>query len=570
MSLSVPHNTAPDPRVHPLSMRSACVWALAFIVPAYFLMLFGHDLWRPAETREAGIARVMIESGNWVATYLNDTIFLEKPPLYTWTLAAALKMFGYHDWAIRLPVFCFALGTLLLTFSLAGRRAGPVGALAAALALATMWLFLEVNHGAMVDNGLVFFMTLAMLAFERMSAGARRHAAWAGLFYTALSLTFLTKGGIGVALVGIAVITFTVWTRLRPTLRAWHPILGLLIMMVLIGGWLLALWQRGGAYYFEIFFIRHHLIRFLGLTPYNPDGYPAAPWYYYLSYLVTGPAPWTLLIPPGIWLAVRQAREDPAEARRYWRLMTCWVGSMFLLLSIARSKDNQYLLPIFPPLAIFIGTWIAHLTADPLPGGRMPRWAMALTGLTVALLSVVVWVVPLLAAVLRDQPWTPTNWISAAALALLGGWTLLALVQGEWALVWPRMAALALAAILAFAWYIKPLMNATKSSKPFCAILNKTISPGAAFYGYGLNENTVGALTFYGPRPTRLTALRNTFDWGTAPDPVYLLIVPRDGSWALCDLVMRSGHWRILYETRDGRRAFRLLGNRACQSSMSP
>lgn len=565
MSLNVPHTAAPDPRARPLSMRRAFFLALAFIVPAYFLMLFGHDLWRPAETREAGIARVMIESGDWTATHLNDTVFLEKPPLYTWTLAASLKVFGYHTWAIRLPVFCFALGTLLLTFSLAGRWAGPVGALAAALGLATMWLFLEVNHGAMIDNGLVFFMTLAMLAFERMSTSARRPAAWAYLFYTALSLTFLTKGAIGVALVGIAVIAFIIWTRPRLTLRAWHPIPGLLIMAVLVGGWLLALWQRGGAEYFEIFFIRHHLVRFLGLTPYHPEGYPIAPWYYYLSYLVTGPVPWTLLILPGIWLAIRQVRQDPVEARRYWCLMTCWMGGMLLLLSIARSKDNQYLLPIFPPLAILVGTWIAHLTAGPLPGGRAPRWAMALTGLTVALPAAVVWVLPLLAAVLRHQPWTPAGWIFAAALALLGGWTLLALVRGEWALVWPRMAALALAAILAFVCYIKPLMNAAKSSRPFCAMLYKIISPGAAFYGYGLNENTVGALTFYGPRPTRLTALRDTLDWGTAPDPVYLLMVPRDGSWALCDLVMRSGHWRILYEMHDGRRVFRLLGNQACR-----
>ncbi len=560
MSLSVPSTTAPNP----LSMRRACILTLAFIVPVYILMLFGHDLWRPAETREAGIARVMIESGDWTATHLNDTIFLEKPPLYTWALAVALKLFGYHAWALRLPVFFFALGTLMLTFGLAGRRAGPIGAMAAAFGLATMWLFMEVNHGAMIDNGLVFFMTLAMFAFERMSAGAQRHAAWAGLFYTALGLTFLTKGMIGVALVGIAVAAFTVWSRPRPTLREWHPILGLLVMTALVGGWLLALWQRGGSYYFEIFFIRHHLVRFLGLTPYNPAGYPTASWHYYLSYLVTGPAPWTLLILPGIWLAARQSRRDSGEPWRYWRLMTCWVGGMFFLLCLASSKDNQYLLPIFPPLAIVIGTWIAHLSAGPSSGDRPPRWAMVLTGLTVGVLASVIWLLPLIPAVVRHQFWLPVDWIFAAFLALLGGWTLLALVRREWVVVWSRLAVLTLAAILAFACYIKPLMNAKKSSKPFCTLLNNIIEPRAAFYGYGLSENTVGALTFYGPRPTRLMALHNTISWGKASEPVYLLMVPRDASWALCDLVVRTGDWRILYETRDGRRAFRLLGNRAC------
>ena len=79
MSLNEPPITVPAPQTPPLSMRRACMWALVFIVPAYLLMLFGHDLWRPAETREAGIARVTIESGNWTATDLNDDLFLYGP-----------------------------------------------------------------------------------------------------------------------------------------------------------------------------------------------------------------------------------------------------------------------------------------------------------------------------------------------------------------------------------------------------------------------------------------------------------------------------------------------------------
>jgi 4-amino-4-deoxy-L-arabinose transferase-like glycosyltransferase len=52
----------------------------------------------------------MIESGNWVATFLNGRIFLEKPPLYTWCLAAALKIGGYRDWVVRIPVLLFTSG----------------------------------------------------------------------------------------------------------------------------------------------------------------------------------------------------------------------------------------------------------------------------------------------------------------------------------------------------------------------------------------------------------------------------------------------------------------------------
>ena len=34
--------------------------ALLIVLPLYIFGTFGHDLWRPAEAREAGIAREMI------------------------------------------------------------------------------------------------------------------------------------------------------------------------------------------------------------------------------------------------------------------------------------------------------------------------------------------------------------------------------------------------------------------------------------------------------------------------------------------------------------------------------
>ncbi len=541
-----------------LTRGRALAWALAFVVPCYLLVLFGHDLWRPAEAREAGIAREMIESGNWSATHLNGMLFLEKPPLYTWALAASLRLFGYSAWAVRLPVLLFAVGTLLLTFLLAARRLEPAGALAATLVLATMWLFVEVNRGAMIDNGLVCFITLAMLAFERMGDGRRRSAAWAVLFYAALGLAFLTKGGIGVALVAAALAAYAAWDRPRPAWHAWFPLTGLLTLAVLVGGWLLALWRRGGAEYFEVFFIRHHLVRFLGLTPYHPEGYPTAPWHYYLSYLVTGPAPWTLLIPAGLWVAAGQARRDPS-ARRYWRLLAGWVLGMLVLLSVARSKDNQYLLPLFPPLAVLAGAWIAHRVA----GRPAPRWAGVLTALTVALPAAVVWTLPLAPAALGLRRWTVVAWVLAAALAWGGGLTLRALVRRDWPRMWVRLAMLALAAVGAFAVAIKPAMNAVKSSRMFCARVADALPPGATLYGYRLNENVMGALIFYGLKPARLVALHPTRDLGTNTAPAGLLLSPGEDPWADCARVLRSGDWRVLRDLRDGKRAFRLLGNRA-------
>jgi 4-amino-4-deoxy-L-arabinose transferase-like glycosyltransferase len=90
--------------------------ALLIALPLYIFGTFNHDLWRPAEAREAGIAREMIENGNWVATYLNGNLFLEKPPLYTWAIALPLQWLGYREWVVRIPVFLFTLGTLVTVY----------------------------------------------------------------------------------------------------------------------------------------------------------------------------------------------------------------------------------------------------------------------------------------------------------------------------------------------------------------------------------------------------------------------------------------------------------------------
>jgi|GEM_PF-4441767 len=133
-------------------MARYLIMALIIVLPLYIWGTFGHDLWRPTEAREAGIAREMIENGNWTATHLNGMLFLEKPPLYTWAVALCLKLFGYHDWTVRIPAFIFTMGILILMFVIARQGLSPLGASAATVGLGTMCLYsLFVYRSASMD-----------------------------------------------------------------------------------------------------------------------------------------------------------------------------------------------------------------------------------------------------------------------------------------------------------------------------------------------------------------------------------------------------------------------------------
>ena len=61
--------------------------------------LAARPLYKTDEARYGEISREMAQSGDWVTPRLNGFKYFEKPPLQYWAGAAAIKVFGVHDWA---------------------------------------------------------------------------------------------------------------------------------------------------------------------------------------------------------------------------------------------------------------------------------------------------------------------------------------------------------------------------------------------------------------------------------------------------------------------------------------
>lgn len=531
--------------------------ALFIAAPLYLCGTFNHDLWRPAEAREAGIAREMIENGNWVATYLNGHLFLEKPPLYTWALALPLKWIGYRDWVVRIPVFLFTLATLILTFFLARRMLGAAGAAAALVSLASMWLFMEVNHGAMVDNGLVFFTTLAMLACFNLCIPAPQARLWAILFYLSLGAAFLCKGVVGFALVLAGVCPFLLFRKSRPAWRTLHPFLGLLILAIMIGGWLGALWLKGGADYYRVFFIENHLQRFLGKAGPTPE------WFYYFPYLLITPFPWTILLPPALWLIWRRRQADKLTTRPFVDFLFWWVIGMFFLLSVAGSKDNQYLMPILPPVAIVCGAWVEYT----LSGQPLPRWSLPFLWLFAVLAGLGAIALPIV-------PMVTAHKLLPGCLAWslgLGGVAILAwraLYRKAWLRVWLGLGLLAIASGCGMGLWIEGILNQQKTFKPLVGMLVEHVPVKAELWGYDLGENAEGALVFYGRRAMRLESIEKAAALAGQDQPTFILLMSHSKSCETQEELIRTGSWFLIRQMPCGNRQYWLVGNAATSESL--
>ncbi len=96
---------------------------------------------------QAQIARNMIASGDWVTPRLDGVIYLEKPPLIYWLIAASYKVFGVHDWAARIPIALSAIALCWLTAAFGiwafGKRPGFYAGLCMATCVG-LWLFTRV------------------------------------------------------------------------------------------------------------------------------------------------------------------------------------------------------------------------------------------------------------------------------------------------------------------------------------------------------------------------------------------------------------------------------------------
>ncbi len=108
---------------------------------------------------------------NWVGNH----VWLSKPPLPLWFMAASLKVFGIHEYAVRLPGLIFAILSVLLTYLITRKIFNEHIALIACGLHAIHGMHTDLASGRLSSDGVetcfLFFVQLGMYAVFRKSSG---------------------------------------------------------------------------------------------------------------------------------------------------------------------------------------------------------------------------------------------------------------------------------------------------------------------------------------------------------------------------------------------------------------
>jgi len=327
-----------------IGRRKTAIFGLFVIVFATFLFFFrigDSFLANWDEAWYAAVSRTMAENGALFSPEWNGREFFEKPPLYFWLSSLAYRLFGDTPFSARFISSLSGVITVFLTWLLGvyfwGRRAGFY---AAVILLTSVGFVSRVRTGNM--DGLLALLLLAALA----SCIFRRPKA---LTVTVVA-AFLTKGLIAFSVPAV-ILTYDFFRSRRLAINRSTIIKSVLSAAAIIGVWLAAgYFMYGSMFIGQLFF--HQLDKIQG------KGNPLSNFSFgYVQHLYHGMKWWFMLAVPA-WLFALIAWH-----RRAAYVMAVYAAAFFISLSIVESKNNWFLVPLYPLFAL-ITAGVLHSFTD--------------------------------------------------------------------------------------------------------------------------------------------------------------------------------------------------------------
>jgi 4-amino-4-deoxy-L-arabinose transferase-like glycosyltransferase len=312
----------------------------------------------------------MLTSGDWVTARLDGVAYLEKSPLIYWMMATTFKVLGVHDWAARLPLAFACILLCWVTYRFGSWAVSDGAGLYAGLALATgvgLFLFTRI---LIPDAILTLTITGAIWAWLRLLDPDETHVRkWSLILGACLGSGLLLKGLIAVVFPMLAGLAYMAVTRQLFSREAWrrtHFFLALAVALVIAVPWHVLATLRNPPYFafsmhagpgeyrgfFWFYFFNEHLLRFLNLR--YPRDYNTVPRLLFWALNLVWLFPWAVYLPGAPTLSY----QPSTRAGRARLMAVCWVAVVMVFFTFSTTQE-YYSMPIYPALALLIGSVLA-------------------------------------------------------------------------------------------------------------------------------------------------------------------------------------------------------------------
>jgi len=386
---------------------------LTLLIGVWFgFMLGSRPLSVPDEGRYSEIPREMVVTGDYITPRLNGVKYFEKPALFYWLESVSIRFFGVNEWGLRLWPALFGLLGALTVYGAGRRLYGRRTGLIAGAVLSTSLLYYALSRVVILDMAMTVLLAAALLAFllstHEPPGPSRRLLLWG--FYLFAALATMTKGLIGMLIpmmvVGAWIGILNEWRMLK---TIYLPS-GLVLFLIVAAPWHILV-SRANPEFLNFYFIHEHFLRYLTTIHKRYE-----PVWYFVPVLLLGLFPWTAFLVQSIRHSLPVSWRE-RHGQRDALFLILWAVLIFFFFSASGSKLIPYILPVFPPLAILIGRYLATAwDRDDMPGIRSGYAILLIMALLLAaaVMSVISHIIPM-----ETEPFE--TYLEALVLILISG-----------------------------------------------------------------------------------------------------------------------------------------------------
>ena len=301
------------------------------------------------EARYAEIARIMVETNNWILLQIDYNIpFWAKPPLSTWLTAISIKIFGLYEFYIRLPYLITTI-IIVLFISRYDKIENKIFFLTPLILLLMPEFYL---HAGVVstDTILNFSIILVMLSFWE-AVGKKSGLKWWYGFFIGIGLGLLSKGPIILILTLPPIFIWLLVYKEELKKLKKIPILSGLSLTFLISFPWYYFTELKSPGFIDYFIYGEHFRRFFD-SGWKGDLYGFAKQQPYgIIWLFSTMAifPWSLLIISRIRKIIKEAYKN-----KWVCFLVSWMLFTPVFFTFSSSLIHTYTLPIAVPAALLI------------------------------------------------------------------------------------------------------------------------------------------------------------------------------------------------------------------------
>lgn len=304
----------------------------------------------------AGIAKTMVQTGDYMNMYADGHAWLDKPHFPFWMMALSYHIFGITTFAYKLPAILWLLLGAVYTYRFAAKLYNEQIARWAVCILLTAQHLVLSNNDVRAEPYLTGMIIAGTYHFYRSALGGRWYHLVLGALYTAFAM--MTKGPFALVPIGAAIAGHLVFTKQWKQLFHLRWLLAAILIGIFIVPELYSLYHqfdlhpelevfgRTGVSGIRFFFWDSQFGRFMNTGPIKGDGDP----FFFFHTLLWAFLPWSVLLYASFF-------------RRGWKEFYCICGAAatFILFSLSRFQLPHYLNIIFPFFAIITAQYIASL-----------------------------------------------------------------------------------------------------------------------------------------------------------------------------------------------------------------